>query len=189
MLEAPLIGSLVLVYLSTNIDNLALLLALRGAAGRVMEAGYVLAQVLAVVFALIVARGLGTIPVGMIGYLGLIPIGLGVYHLVKGTDETVASASRTSTGLVGSTLTFAATSSDTVAVMVALLTDSTATYDYYVLFAVVIGILALVITARAFGRVPGLADKLARLERIVPFVLIAIGVYVLMNTATDVMPA
>ncbi|MBO9449446.1 cadmium resistance transporter [Tropicibacter sp. R16_0] len=176
----------------TNIDNLAALLALSLVIGKWRAiAGYVAAQAVTLTLALAVAVGSEQLVPSNVGLLGVIPIGLGirgVWQQFRTTGEEEVEAFSRSTSLLMTSLLFLSLSMDSFAVMAPLLADSAPLFRFAALLGAVVAVLALgavglvfALTARATG------PWTRRLERLAPFVMIAAGIYVLLDSGTDLL--
>lgn len=178
---------------ATNLDNFAVLLALLLTVGKGKSiAGYALSQVIMLAAAMAVALGADqAMPGGLSGYLGFVPLALGlrgaIRMSVRKPGETSPRISSKS-GVLGTTALFLALSFDSFAVMAPLLADSAPGYRLWGLGGAVIAVAALAAVALSAAGAAGAAGKwAARLERIGPFVMIAAGIYVLMNSGTDML--
>lgn len=174
--------------ISTNLDNLAVLLGLM----LVMEhrraiAGFALAQVIVLALAMAVASGLSQsgIP-SWIGYLGIVPLVLGlrgIWQQFTGTETDEAEPK----GAVTSAVTlFLSLSIDSFAVMTPLLADSTPVFRLSALAGAFCA--AVVMVAVATWGAPhaqSLGPRVARLDRIAPYIMVCVGLYILLNTPTD----
>lgn len=176
---------------ATNLDNFAVLMALLLTVGKGRAvAGYLLSQIIMLSAAAFVAFGADqTLPDGLVGYLGFVPLAIGLRGLLRMVLKTPGSADAkisSRSGVLGTTALFLALSFDSFAVMAPLLADSLPGYRLWAFggASVAAGALALVAvkTARAAGPVGTWA---MRLERVGPLVMIAAGIYVLMNSGTD----
>ncbi len=169
----------------TNLDNLAVLLALILSIGKTQSVvGYILSQAVVMAASLIAAMGLAQLMSGQIGYLGIVPIGLGVWTLFFQKTEAQNAATPAKSGVMAVSVIFICMSFDSFAVMTPLLADSLPSYR----FAAVIG------AAGAVAVLVGLALLMAqpmrrwapRLEKLGAVAMILAGIYVLMNTGTDI---
>ena len=191
-------GLIASTFAATNIDNLALLVAwlIEGRKNRrpVLQ-GYGLGMT--ALLAVCVAFGLGAaqIPIEWIGYLGILPIVLGVRGLVvlfrdrrRAADHTspIASPSARPLSIAGTQL---ANGTDTALVFGPLLADSEIGVDLTMIGGFVIMSVAWFGLARLLE---SQASQIRVLERygnwIAPIVLIVVGFYILDNTRLDVVP-
>jgi len=179
-------------YAATNLDNLTLLVSWM-LAGKTSNAGlaggYALANASVLVIAIILGLSSNVIPVELIGYLGVIPIGLGIYSLVgqiRSHARTVDAHTRSGATL-GIAATLTANSVDSIIIFSPMLADSKASVDPF------IGIVFVAVAAAWFWIAKLASHHAARLDAvtnaagwIAPLMMIYVGVYILMNTATDV---
>lgn len=182
--------SATLAQVLTNLDNLALMMAMMVAVGaRRAIGGYLVAQTVILVLALAVAEGLESGLPDRVGYLGLIPLGLGILGLWRqwrrqGDDAPVKAIERG--GLVAAVALYLSISVDSFSVMVPLLADSVGVYRWTALAGGGLGALLLAGVGMSVTRLaPTSLDRISRLERLAPLVMIAVGFYVLLNTGTD----
>ncbi len=190
MTDAELVLSVALAHAATNFDNMALLLALTPALGlRRAAGGFAASQLIALTASLLVGGGVAALPTGWIPWLGLVPIGLGLRGLwvnFRGADRD-ETPRRAPTSFLLTLLLFLSLTSDSFVVMTALFADSSATYDPVVLAGGLASVAALTAAGLLLARVAARAEALVRrLEVIGPFVMILAGLYVLLDTATDV---
>ena len=176
----------------TNLDNLAALLALSLVVGKWRAiAGYVAAQAVILCLAMMVAVGSDQMLPANVGWLGLVPLTLGLrgaWQQLKGNDEEEAQVFSRQSSLLMTSLLFLSLSMDSFAVMAPLLADSTALFRLAALVGAILAVLALgaiglafAMTARATG------PWTHRFERLAPFVMMAAGVYVLIDSGTDLL--
>ncbi|SLN35585.1 Cadmium resistance transporter [Roseovarius albus] len=177
--------SAAIAQLLTSLDNLAVLLAFILSVGRSQAvSGYILSQVLMLGAALLAALGLAQLMSGQIGYLGLVPIVLGVWTLLFRAKDEGEIKTPKYTGTAGIAVIFLCMSFDSFAVMMPLLADSLPSYRTAVIVGAII----------AVGTIVGLAALVAkpmrhwapRLEKLGAIAMILAGVYVLVNTGTDI---
>ncbi|NOC44739.1 hypothetical protein [Ruegeria sp. HKCCD7559] len=177
-----------IAMISTNLDNLAVLLGLI----LVMEqrraiVGFAVAQTIVLSLAMTVAVGLNQSGLPFwIGYLGLVPLvfGLrGIWHQFREADTEGAE----SKGAVTSVVTlFLSLSIDSFAVMTPLLADSAPSYRVVALIGAASAAALLVVVA-AWGapHAKSLGPRVARLDRIAPYIMVCVGLYILFNSPTD----
>jgi len=183
-------------FAATNLDNLLLLVALNTRhADRPLPvlAGYFAAMLAVGALALAVGKLAGNAPVQYLGLLGVVPMGIGAVSLVRlfrpspgrGTDEPGSGGAAFATTMT----TQLSNGTDTVVTFSILFADSNDTGDFLVALAFVI--MLCVFAAIAFHA--SRHDRLRRLlhgygQYAMPFILIAVGLYVLSNTGLDVRP-
>ncbi|NDW43492.1 hypothetical protein [Ruegeria sp. PrR005] len=182
-------ASAALAQILTNLDNLALLLALVVATGsRAAVGGYLLAQAVVLAAAHAVALGAGGLPLDWIGFLGLVPLALGLRGIAaqlrgQGGSEQPVPARR---GLVATALLFLSLSFDSFSVLAPLLADSAPAFRWAGLAGAAFAALILGMGGLAAGGLRrGLGRWAARLEALAPWVMLGAGLYVLSNSGTD----
>ena len=188
-------GVTLAAFASTNIDNLLLLTVLQGQARQntlAVFCGYVGAIVVFVLIGLIATRLADALPVDKIGYLGLVPIALGVCRLIglrrsAGNGEAVAPAQALGVAAVGA-LTLA-NGGDTLAVLLPLFAETEDSLIWVLAGTIVSAAVLWFALSRAVAKHPWVQRTLPRVERwLVPTLLIVIGFYILLNTSTDTLP-
>ncbi|MDJ0608380.1 MAG: hypothetical protein QNJ67_05345 [Kiloniellales bacterium] len=191
MTGAGFVLSVALAHVATNFDNMALLFALMPSLGpRRAAGGFAGSQLVALLAALLLGGGGGAaLPAGWISWLGLVPIGLGLRglwtNLRPGSAE--AKLGRAPASFLLTLLLFLSLTSDSFVVMTALFADSSATYDPAVFAGGLASIAGLSAAAFLLARVAARAAALVRrLETLGPVAMILAGLYVLLDTATDV---
>ncbi|MCE8508981.1 hypothetical protein KBY28_11030 [Ruegeria pomeroyi] len=182
-------ASAALAQILTNLDNLALLLTLVVATGpRTAVGGYLLAQAVVLSAALAVALGVGGLPLDWVGYLGLVPLALGLHGIAaqwRGQDK-VEQQVLEQRSLVATAVLFLGLSLDSFSVLAPLLADSAPAFRWAGLTGASGAALALGMGGFAAGGLRrGLGRWATRLEALAPWVMLGAGVYVLSNTGTD----
>ena len=187
----------VVSFLFSNLDNLILAIVSMGSRPDKplpVQLGMVSAAVLVLLVSLLALAIGRTIDAGLLGYLGLAPIGIGLYTLfysgrmvqVTGGEVVPAkSGSSWAIWLATTTLLFA-NSGDTLALLLPLLAESNTTSAMMVVVTFVGCAVIWAVIARLLSQQPLLVRKLQdRGERLVPWIMIAVGIYVLLDTGTD----
>lgn len=192
-----IVGLVFTSFAATNVDNLALLvswlLAGRNRSGTVLV-GHLLGMLTILVLTMAFGLGAHLFPLEYVGYLGVVPIMLGLkglYELFRRHGET-HSASGTANRHV-TPLSIAATQVangvDTILIFGPLLADSELGVDLIMIGGFVVMTFFWFGLARLLERH---AVRLTLLERwghwVAPIVLILVGLYILDNTRTDVLP-
>ena len=186
-------------FVATNIDNLALLVLFlfryrchREVVGIAYLVGLLLMGLLSVLLSLLAS----VVPIQFLGLLGLVPISIGavgIFRLSRGPvleDEISQEQSASAAAVFAATLlTQLGNGTDTVLTFGALFADSLRAASLMIMFTIaVMGVLFLCI-ANYFVRNPLLGDLMQRhAHRVTPFVLIFVGLYILANTASDLVP-
>ena len=192
-----LVGLVISGFVATSMDNLLILVVLLGANTQRRSAvlvGFIVSSVLVICVSVLgVAIG-SLIGANLIGYLGLVPLALGLQMLYvawKGGPrdaEDVDSLSKQSeTGIWFSTFVLMfSNSGDSIAVFLPLLAESgraalsVIICGYLVMALLWAGLSYLISGQRSF------AQRIEhRAEKIVPWIMIGVGAYILLDTATD----
>ncbi|NOD33917.1 MULTISPECIES: hypothetical protein [unclassified Ruegeria] len=179
-----------IAMVSTNLDNLAVLLGLI----LVMEQrraiiGFAVAQTLVLTLAMTVALGLNQSGVPFwIGYLGIVPLVFGFRGIWKQYRDAEAQDTDSNAAVTSVVTLFLSLSIDSFAVMTPLLADSAPTFRIAALVGVVVAATGLVAVATwGAPRAKSLGPRVARLDRIAPYIMVCVGLYILFNSPTDVM--
>ena len=184
-------------FVSTNLDNLVVLSAYAAKPGYrplPIKLSFVLVCLLVLVVSLALGRAAGALPADKIRFLGLIPMGLGIYQIARlflgAVDESPSpeiSPANEISAYLGFALVMLANSSDSVSVLTPLMADLKPVF-------VVAGFAAALIAAVAMS---ALADFLAQraaskilLETfakwVLPFLLVGIGLLILIDKPSDI---
>jgi cadmium resistance protein CadD (predicted permease) len=182
-------------FVSTSFDNFLLLLGFyadgRYAKGRVLL-GYVGSSLGIVLLAHGAATVAETAPAHLLGYLGLIPLTLGLVGLVRlasGTTGEAEAPEVVARGILPVSGIMLANSGDTLAVFTSLFADTAEGLEIWVLATTVASAAAYAVLARWLVARAGVVRGLKRYSRVaLPFLLVGIGVYILANTGTDAIP-
>ena len=174
-------------YASTNVDNLFLMGTI--SAGhpdqRAVTVGYVAASAAVLVAsAAFIFLSLVLAP-NLLGYLGFLPMALGIRMLLTRSDEPEPGAGQAPAAAGIAAILFA-NSSDTIAVFGSLIAES----ERHVIVALVVGfVLAsvawLLLIRRLSSRFLHNSQVQSIAMRLMPFVMIAIGIYILIDSGTD----
>ncbi|MEE4162547.1 MAG: cadmium resistance transporter [Woeseiaceae bacterium] len=186
----------ILAYLATNMDNVALLVALfarfRGRA-TVVFAGHLLAVLTILVLASLAGEATMLVDVHYLGYLGSVPLVLGSYWLYRSFRPVTPAAPDLPTtaggkALAATFLSLVANSVDTFLTLTVLFADTRQDLDLAIggtvfAMAILLGLGATYAVSRpALGPATEWFSK-----RVAPLVMIGVGLYVLADTATDVL--
>ncbi len=182
--------SSVTAHLATNLDNLAIMVGLILTVGQLRTVGaYLIAQVVMLTAAYYVSAGIEAELPHQVGYLGFVPIGLGVYALLSRffTAQETATDPMTKSHILAIAALFLSVSFDSFAVFTPLLADSGPSYTMPILLGASVSALVLAAGGAALASMaPARVARLERLEWLAPYVMIAIGLYVVINTGTDI---
>ena len=172
---------------ATNIDNVLLVLSSGNPhKARQNALVFVLILVVYIILALMMSYGVElTIPRSIV-WLGLIPFTIGVYELRPGRKLSQNSSNATAVTLAALAITLSINSIDTLIVQVVLFSDFATQYHMAGLAgasaaAVLLGLSAFVLLTR-----PASAKRLLPFAaKARPWVLIAVGILILLDTGFD----
>jgi cadmium resistance protein CadD (predicted permease) len=192
---STIVGVSILAYLATNMDNFAILTMLFAKYRR--EAYWVVCgHLVTVVVVLLAAGAIGeaanVINVRYLGYLGVVPLAMGIYWAYQlsrpsATDDGVSSIGSSGAALGTTVVSMAANSTDTLLTQAIVFADTAARLDWVVAVAVFVAASGLAATARYSVENPRVGPFIERYaNRVAPLIMIAVGLYVLANTHTDV---
>jgi cadmium resistance protein CadD (predicted permease) len=184
-------------FMATNLDNLVLMVGLFGRySDRRHEVmlGYLAGMFIIAAVTYYVGKLAGAAPVQYLGLLGLVPVSIGLAEIArlfrnKGVVRDPAVPGAGSTAVAATLLAQLSNSTDTIITYSVLFADSKDLADYLVLAT--FGGMALLIALVAYLalRHPWLSRPLQLYGHyITPLILITVGMYVLSNTALDVLP-
>jgi len=184
-------------YAATNMDNFILLVALLARYRKHtvnVIAGFFASILILAFVGLWIGKAANIVPVEYLGLLGFVPVSIGVVELIQlrrgnanvteAKEESADGAQKVFTTTLGTQL---GNGADTVVVFGILFIDSMpagdiltiATFAAMAFIFVSVGIYAV--------RHPALCERIDRYaHRVMPFVLIFVGIYVMANTATDI---
>lgn len=191
MVVISVLGLVAVSFVATNIDNLALLVgwlvSKQVAVSRIFT-GYMTGMFILLLLSIIISFVSFVVPLSYLGFFGVIPVLLGfimLLRLIRGGEESNGQPG-VKAAFVAIALTQVANGVDTVLVFSPLLVDSRTEIDYTIAAAF------LVIAVLWFRFAQLLCYHASRLEVITkigrwiaPLVMIAVGLYILDNTATD----
>jgi len=180
-------------YVATNFDNFLLLvgwmLGRRESAGQIL-AGYGLATIAILLASWLLGLSAGVLPLNYVGYLGFVPILLGVKMLVQQVrgraDARVGTIAQELSSLAIATTLFT-NSADTMLVFSPLLADSETGTDYVIILAFIAVATIWFLLARFFSRHAARLQGISVIAQwLAPLIMIVVGLYILDNTVTDV---
>jgi len=190
--QLQIVAVAVVGFLSTSLDNLGVLVALFAA--REIAPWRLAAIYFAVTWTL---TGLGW---GMsalaeyaieenVGYLGVVPIALGIRSawLLRHPGRDASASASTVAGSIAAALLIFATSADNLLVALSLFADAARALDPTLCATLVACSVGWCVLAFWLARRSPVAMVLQRTVRpLLPLLLVAVGVYILIDTATDV---
>ena len=183
------VTALVLVpiaYAATNVDNLLIMAALAGTTKRgQLIAGFLAASTGVLLVASLATFIEGIVPNEVLGYLGFVPLSIGLYLLLFTNTQAESPASRATTWPAVAGLLFA-NSGDTIFAMGPLFAESghDARLGLAAGFAMIATVWLLLIlnVSQRVAR----STLLSRLgPRLAPWMMILVGLYILSDSATD----
>lgn len=189
------VGLAVAGFFASNLDNLVLMAILRasGASAARITLGYFTALLVV----LVIASGAGWLlarwSARMTGWLGLIPLSLGVagllrMHLAGATAAAEAGTMEVAPGYAAIAMLMIATSGDSIALFTATFADTDSGYWAAMAVAVLAAGVAWSAIANGLGARIGANGAITRYAtRLVPWIMMAIGAYILLDTPTDLL--
>lgn len=187
-----LLAVTVVTFVGTTLDNLLMLTVLRasGTATRDITAGFMLGNT---VVLLLCAAGTGlasVLPVSYLGYLGIVPVALGLAGLATALSGGDAAGDQVaSAGITGIATLQIASSLDTLVAFLPLFADTLRPLGWVIAGGFALMSVLWLVSAFALARVPAVTASIRPVERYArPLVLVLVGIYVLMNTSADVEP-
>lgn len=182
-------------FAATNTDNLILLVVLMGANPEARPAhtlGFLSSALAVLAIAALAALVGAAIDPTLLGYMGLLPLLFGIYLLSRsrrasargdGSPGTVQAAS---SGWLATAVLMFSNSADSLAIFVPLFAESA---GEAVMWGEAVFLVMAVFWAGLAWRIadqPQLARRIeAAGERLVPWIMILAGIYILVNTGTD----
>jgi cadmium resistance protein CadD (predicted permease) len=186
-------------YVATNLDNYILLVSLlaryRNQTTNVVV-GYFVCMMIFGFTGYWIGAAASVAPVEYVGFLGIVPISIGTYELVqlrrgsvKATVATDKSAGGGQKAFMTTLISQLGNGADTIVILGVLFADSTPSADMLIILTLAAMAVTFVIVGIYTVRHPALSKWVSRYaHRAMPFILIVVGVYVLANTASDLLP-
>jgi cadmium resistance protein CadD (predicted permease) len=196
--EAPFNAMTIIIlvagaYISTNVDNLLLLVGwMLGRRESTLQilAGHGLAALAVLLAAFLLGLSAAALPTSYIGYLGVVPIVLGISMLlqkIRGRTQVPIDSPPQVLSVFAVATTLFANSADTMLVFSPLLADSEVATDYVILAAYPVMAAVWFLLALFFSRhAAHLRGLSVAAEWLAPVIMIIVGFYILDNTVTDV---
>jgi len=186
-------------FVATNIDNLVLLVMffLRYRDRRLLvAAAYLVGLSLIGLVSYLISLLASTAPVHYLGLLGLVPISIGIIGIWRLASSSVAENEAAQEDTVGAAAVFAVTLStqlgngaDTVLTFGSLFADSVPGADQLIVLTMAVMAVLFLCVANYFVNHPALSKLMQRhAHRVTPFLLMLVGIYILANTGTDLIP-
>lgn len=193
-------GLLLLVgssFVATSLDNLVLLVVMLGADAQNRAAvtlGFLASAICVLCVSAIGAVIGANLDPGLIGYMGLAPMLMGVFllyklylgdkpdHPLQGDVSPRAQAS----GLLASFLLMLSNSGDSVAIFFPLLAESERDALLWIVSSFLLCAMLWAALAWYIADQPRIAGRIEKVgEKLVPWIMIAAGLYILLDTGTD----
>jgi cadmium resistance protein CadD (predicted permease) len=188
----------VVTFAATSLDNLLLLVGFRSSESirpGVIGLAYVVTVAAVGTLALALAAVVDDVVPFPLGYLGLAPIAIGVWHGVAAFRPPPSEEERDdpglgdATGFVSVLVTMLANSGDSFLVFVAFLGDTRSWLDGVVVGTFLAMAAIWVRVAAALAEHPRFKEPLRGFARFgLPILLVCVGLYILFNSPTDVVP-
>ncbi|WP_022872434.1 cadmium resistance transporter [Nesterenkonia alba] len=186
------IGSAIGLFAATNIDDIVVLTVLFLASSRgkprpwQIVAGQYLGFITLVMISVIAALGLTIVPDEWVGFLGLIPLGIGIWTLVRGlrrNGDDDDDDKITAVGLWGVAGITIANGADNIALYTPIFRTSTPA-DVAIMIVVFLVLVAVwCVAGRLIGTHKVVTETLERVEHwLVPVVFIGLGLFILIES-------
>ena len=193
------IASAIGLFAATNIDDIVVLTVLFLASSRgkprpwQIVAGPYLGFITLVVISVIAALGLTIVPDEWVGFLGLIPLGIGIWTLIRGLrrngddDDDDDDSKITAVGLWGVAGITIANGADNISLYTPIFRTS-APSDVAIMIVVFLILVAVWCAAgRLIGTNKAVTEGLERVEHwLVPAVFIGLGLFILIESGVMV---
>lgn len=187
-MAASLLTSII-AYISTNIDDIFVIMILLSQAAkgakRKLVAGHFLGVGIITVVSMLGAFGLQNLPVKYVGILGLVPIGLGIKAWLdhkKGADDDNAPEGQ-AVGLLSMAMITLGNGADNIGVYIPLFTgfSSGERIGAVVVFAVMTALWVFLANRLAeFPKIKAIIEKYKDIA--IPVVFIALGVFIILDS-------
>lgn len=177
----------VIAYISTNIDDIFVIMIFLAQAGKgtkgKLVAGHFLGVGIVASISMLGAFGLQNLPLKYVGILGLVPIGLGIRAWIQHKREEEDTPKSDSVGLFSMALITLGNGADNVGVYIPLFTGFTGAERTVAVavFAVMTGV--WVFLANTLAEFPQVKAAVGKYKHIViPVVFVALGVYIILDS-------
>ena len=186
-------------FVATNLDNLMILVSLlarfRSRKLHVIT-GYFSAALIICLLGFWIGAVADEAPVQYLGLLGIVPIAIGsaeLFRLFRSKSAEIDTEDEASesghSAFIATLFTQLSNGADTVVTFGALFADSVASTNLMIIMTLVAMTVIFMFIAIHTTTHPKLGNWIERYgPRITPFILIAVGVYIITNTATDLLP-
>lgn len=197
MSELDILALLVVVagsFAATNVDNLVLMVVLLGAqpeSKASVTLGFIIGAICVLCVAALGAVLGANLDPGLIGYMGIAPILMGLYLFYRQlrplpVDPQDSGVARQASGVLATSVLMFSNSADSIAVFFPLLAESDRDSVLWEISAFLVMVILWAALAWRVSEQPALARRIERLgEKLVPWIMIAAGTYILLDTGTD----
>ena len=191
VLDAIVAG--VVSFAATNIDDIFILMLFFAHVGGEFRNWHIVAGQYLGFAALVGLSVLGSLGVLLVpeewsGWLGLVPIFLGIRVLIKLRNESEDSKPLERTGIFGVAAVTFANGGDDIGIYVPLFASAGFTSMWIIVFVFFILVAVWCYAGYRLGGHPTIAEKLGRYGHImVPFVLIGLGIYILLKSGAPLL--
>lgn len=182
-------------YAATNIDNLLLLVAMHGGnrnARKVVTVGFAIGSLLALAISSLGMVVSTFLPLGYINFLGVIPIVLGARELrlvLRKKHPDTTSPALSANSLIGAATVSLGNSSDTIALFAPLFIETELVHRWVILGGFSGAMITFLWLSHYLSSHPLLTKPIEKVGApLAPWLMIAIGAYILVNTNTDIIP-
>ena len=186
-------------YVATNLDNFILLVAMLARYRNhrsIVVAAYIACMLIFGFVGFLIGKASDVVPVEYLGLLGFVPVSIGAVELVnlrRGKARVTVVEEKSTDGVkeVFATTLFSqlGNGADTIVVFGVLFADSLPFADILIILTLAAMAVIFVLVGIYAVRHPALSEWIDRYAyRAMPFVLIIVGVYIVANTATDLLP-
>jgi cadmium resistance protein CadD (predicted permease) len=181
----------VVAFVSTNFDSLLLLVPWFGASRievREIFLGYLLGVSSILAVSWVASSIVELAPARFVGWLGLLPIGLGVVGLaqqLRGESAPDSERPRPGGPLAIALLTISL-GGDNLSVFIPLFAETPHSLDSVIVLITLVSAVAWGLLAERLSRAQSIGSALERWgPRLMPLLLIALGLFILLDTSTD----
>ncbi len=186
-------------FISTNIENVVILVSVfcaNPAHARAVRLGFGIGSLVLLLASLLVLIVSGWIPIRFLGLLGLVPIAFGVYGIVqscKKDDRSDAVAREVPQEHIkvvfSASALMIANGGDTIAVFAPLFAETEPSGIPVLILGYLVTAISLSFLSGHVCVFPVLSKPLKKYgARVAPYIMIGIGIYILLNTGTDLLP-
>lgn len=184
-------------YTATNIDNLIVMVAMIAAnasSQKIILVGFVLGSLIALSISFATVIIVDFIAIEYLSLLGFLPIILGVKELLSLSNKPKSSENQPHrahppTGLLIAALITLGNSVDTIVVLSPLFAESKQHHYWAIVTGFIVMMIICLWMSIALQQSSVIAKKIHQFgPKLAPFIMIAIGIYILLNTDTDIIP-